>query len=343
MNLAKPLIALILAVVTVAAALAPAAQSTAEDRPDGLNAVLNVADFAMAHPARFGDGPTMVAAREFLVEELEGYGLEVVEQRYNFGTNILAMKRGTERPHDWVVVSAHYDSVAQVGGGGGFLETVFGAWDNGAGVAALLEMARVASDREWENTLVFAFFDDEEIGLVGSSRFVNHYDGLAWEGGNVRLVANINADPPGLNWPCVVNEVAMPVTFMDTHTLGAGQALLKQFMYDAKDAAGVPDHAFEYYRGGVPAFGVFSGTSDNARFGAKGIPSMYIGSTVHLGLATGNSVPTLYPLHTPADSLSTMLSYCPLPVLAQGFGVAMDIVWDTLLSIDGYGAAFPRP
>lgn len=316
--------------------------------PEGMNALVGVASFAMAHPARFGETPTMIAAREYLVGELAAMGLEVEEQRYTAqtgGTNIVAIKRGTVRPNDWLVMSAHYDSVAQVGGGGGFLETIFGAWDDGAGVAANLELARAASQREWANSMVFAFFDDEEIGLVGSGQFVSHYQGKTWNGAPIRLIGNLNMDPPGLNWPCGVEQgAAFPVVIAQQNTGGAGQVLLRSYLVQAKDDVGVPDWAFQLNSGsGVAAFLILSGSSDHVRFGQRGIPNLYVGGNAHLKTvaAPTTDVPFLYPLHTPADTLGTMLAYCP--VLDQGFQVAMDIVWGTMERVDAYPSAFPTP
>lgn len=76
--------------------------------------------------------------------------------------NLVAEKRGWLRPDEIVEVGAHYDTV---------LGTV-GADDNASGVAALLEMARLAADVPTERTIRFVFFALEEQGLHGARAHV---------------------------------------------------------------------------------------------------------------------------------------------------------------------------
>jgi Zn-dependent M28 family amino/carboxypeptidase len=58
-------------------------------------------------------------------------------------------------------VGAHYDAYHA------------GADDHTSGVAALLELARVLSQHQFDRTLRFVGFDFEEYGLVGSVRYVS--------------------------------------------------------------------------------------------------------------------------------------------------------------------------
>lgn len=80
------------------------------------------------------------------------------------GYNVIGVKPGDTNTKT-VVVGAHYDSVY-----------TDGAIDNGSGVAALLETARILSHRDTDATVYFVFFDAEEIGLLGSEAFVNVHD-----------------------------------------------------------------------------------------------------------------------------------------------------------------------
>lgn len=77
------------------------------------------------------------------------------------GTNITATKPGT-RAHEAVVVVAHHDTVRDSPG----------ADDNGAGVVALMALARVLASHRHERTVVLAAVDMEELGLVGSRQLV---------------------------------------------------------------------------------------------------------------------------------------------------------------------------
>jgi Zn-dependent M28 family amino/carboxypeptidase len=80
-------------------------------------------------------------------------------------TNVIAELRGTEHPEQVVVVGAHYDAFFS------------GADDNSSGVAAMLEMARLAAGKRFARTVRFVGFDLEELGLVGSTRYVRSHPG----------------------------------------------------------------------------------------------------------------------------------------------------------------------
>jgi len=71
------------------------------------------------------------------------------------------------------LVNAHYDSYARKVGDEFPRESndnpATGVNDDSSGVAALIEMARVMSDYEFDATLYFAAFAGEEVGLVGST------------------------------------------------------------------------------------------------------------------------------------------------------------------------------
>jgi Zn-dependent M28 family amino/carboxypeptidase len=78
------------------------------------------------------------------------------------GANILGVVRGTEHPQRYIVVSAHYDHL-----GPGFN----GADDNASGTAGILAIAEWLHAHPPRNSVIFAFFDAEEEGLLGSRAF----------------------------------------------------------------------------------------------------------------------------------------------------------------------------
>ena len=63
------------------------------------------------------------------------------------------------------MISAHWDSVANSPGTN----------DNGSGVVATLEVARILANHNTTNTVIFAFFDKEEVGCEGSKAFVREF------------------------------------------------------------------------------------------------------------------------------------------------------------------------
>ncbi|HKE36292.1 MAG TPA: M28 family metallopeptidase [Candidatus Baltobacteraceae bacterium] len=83
-------------------------------------------------------------------------------------SSVIATLRGSE-PGRMYVMSSHYDDCdGHCTDGAGVAP---GADDNGSGVAAVLEAARVMAATPFKGTIVFACFDGEELGLWGS----NHY------------------------------------------------------------------------------------------------------------------------------------------------------------------------
>ena len=94
-----------------------------------------------------------------LQQRLTELGFEVERQEYGTGVNLIGTLRGTSSER--VVVSAHYDHIAHCAG----------ADDNASGMAAALEVARLLAPRPRARTLVVAFWDEEERGLIGSRAF----------------------------------------------------------------------------------------------------------------------------------------------------------------------------
>ena len=93
--------------------------------------------------------------------ELNNIAVEV--QNFNTsGKNIIATQLGQTNPDDIYIICAHYDSV-----------TEYGADDNATGVAAVLEIARILSTQCTENTIIYAIWDEEEIGLRGAEYYAN--------------------------------------------------------------------------------------------------------------------------------------------------------------------------
>jgi Zn-dependent M28 family amino/carboxypeptidase len=82
-------------------------------------------------------------------------------------TNVLATLKGVQDPSRVYVVGAHIDS--RVTDVLNFTDDAPGADDDGSGVAAVLELARVMATRQFDATIVFALFDGEEQGLFGSA------------------------------------------------------------------------------------------------------------------------------------------------------------------------------
>ncbi|QYF95542.1 M28 family peptidase [Massilia sp. PAMC28688] len=82
---------------------------------------------------------------------------------YRSATNLVGHIKGTLHPERVMVISAHYDHLGVRSG------VVYpGADDNASGVGAMLAIASYFKANPPQNTIVFAAFDAEEIGLRGA-------------------------------------------------------------------------------------------------------------------------------------------------------------------------------
>ena len=85
--------------------------------------------------------------------------------------NVIAIIRGTEKPDEYVVITAHLDHVGQRDG-----KIYNGADDDGSGTVALLEIAEAfkkASDKGKgpKRSVIFLHVTGEEKGLLGSKYY----------------------------------------------------------------------------------------------------------------------------------------------------------------------------
>ena len=107
-------------------------------------------------------------------------GLELNSDIYNSvnyfkSHNIAAVKKGTTRPDEYVLFTAHWDHIGKDGADLSGNDNIYnGAVDNATGVAALLELSRRFSSIETDRSLLFLSVTLEESGLLGSEYFANN-------------------------------------------------------------------------------------------------------------------------------------------------------------------------
>ncbi len=190
------------------------------------------------------------------------------------GRNVLGrLQVGAEPSPTVVIVGAHVDHLGRGDGSGslarpdeqGMIHP--GADDNASGVAAVIEMAQWLSTALQEGELdarrdiVFAAWSGEELGLLGSSHYV---DGLAGRSANPhaplsdRVVAYLNLDMVGrqrdslslfgvgssTHWPALIEQENVPV----------GLAISPQ------SDSYLPTDATAFYARRVPILSAFTGT-----------------------------------------------------------------------------------
>ena len=119
-------------------------------------------------------------AGDYLVEKLNAMNnLTINDQAFNTnGRNIVATQLGKTNPNDIYIICAHYDSKAD-----------YCADDNATGTATVLEIARILSTQCLDNTIIYALWDEEEIGLKGAGFYAAQ---ASSNGDNILGVLNID-------------------------------------------------------------------------------------------------------------------------------------------------------
>jgi Zn-dependent M28 family amino/carboxypeptidase len=120
------------------------------------------ADLTTIAAPRSPGTPHWQEIQDLCADRFAALGFEVERHAYATGVNVIGVRTGTTKPAERVLVSAHYDSVPNCAG----------ADDNGTGVAATFEAARVLSLQPHDRTLVVGCWDEEERGLIGSTAYV---------------------------------------------------------------------------------------------------------------------------------------------------------------------------
>jgi Zn-dependent M28 family amino/carboxypeptidase len=198
---------------------------------------------------------------EFRPVELRGGTFSIayaVAQAQVISKNIVGLLPGRTRPDETVFYSAHWDHLGVGTPDANGDATYNGAQDNGTGIAALLDLARVfAAGQRPERSIVFLFVTAEEKGLLGSLYYGEHplYP-LA------RTVAVYNMD--GLATAGPANDISVRgggQVSLEDDVADAARAQGRRLSPDSRPEAGYfyrSDH-FSFARVGVPAISIESG------------------------------------------------------------------------------------
>ncbi|MFC3562485.1 M28 family peptidase [Pedobacter jamesrossensis] len=245
-------------------------------------------------------------ARAYIIARFQKLGLKSYPQNVNYaqeftfnsrggakvnGTNVIGYVPG--KTSNVIVVSAHYDHLGVV------KDEVFnGADDNASGTAGLLKIAAYFAKNKPTNTIIFAAFDAEEMGLQGAKAFV--------------------ANPP-----VPINTIAVDLNMdMISHSDKGELYVCGTFKYPAlkkhidttrKDIKVILGHD-------DPKLGHddWTNQSDQGAFNAKNIPFLYFGVEDHKDY------------HKATDEYQT--------ITKQFFSNAANAVLDVVKSIDNQSA-----
>jgi len=129
------------------------------------------------------------ATRTFLITEFAALGLQAARQDYTsgnyVGANIVATLEPTADAGGTIILGAHFDTVP----------TSPGAADDGTGVAVVLAAARYLRELPVRHhRVVFALFDQEELGLIGSREYVKTLTGVSIRGAHIFDMLSFDGD-----------------------------------------------------------------------------------------------------------------------------------------------------
>lgn len=163
-------------------------------------------------------------------------------------SNVAAFVKGKVQPDTFLIVTAHYDHLGQMGD-----DAIFpGANDNASGTSMVLDLAKHFS--QYENrpdySIAFVLFSGEEAGLKGSNYFADHFPVSYY---SVKSLVNLDMVGTGSDGVTVVNGTIFTDIFNRFDSINKVQNYVKE----------------------VKARGE-SCNSDHCPFSKKGIPSVFI-------------------------------------------------------------------
>jgi aminopeptidase YwaD len=162
--------------------------------------------------------------------------------------NVAGYVKGTMYPDSFIVFSAHYDHLGQMGNG-----TYFpGANDNASGSSMVLNLAAYFSAHPSKYSIAFLSFSGEELGLLGSSYYVEH---PLFPLDNIMIVVNLDIVGTGDEGIKVVNATEFPADFDRLVKLNEKEQLLK--VVSPRGKAANSDH-YPFYEKGVPSFFIYT-------------------------------------------------------------------------------------
>lgn len=153
--------------------------------------------------------------------------------------NVIGIKPGTKTPNEIVVVGAHADSV----------KVSPGANDNGSGVAAVLETARLLAHVPTARTIHFIAFGAEEDGLIGSHFYILSRAQT--------VVGMVNMDMVGKGAGLLVGNEGSDVSAVDL----AERIARRLGLQVRRFKLGQSDHV-SFEQAGVPAVFITTGDDD---------------------------------------------------------------------------------
>jgi hypothetical protein len=251
----------------------------------------DISAFAKSYPTGRATGsPGDVAAAEFFKAEAIKAGLPAEIQTIAPSTGqptpgaplrvVTALKKGTTRPDEYILMMGHYDTVSGFGG-----VTLEGAYDNASGTVMILEFARALANVPTNRSILFVWYNGEEEGVLASDA---HAQKFLADGNKVHSVFGF--DMVGIGWPVAAVDPMSCLCIWHGEEDEEYEPLMRYVNYDVLK--------FPEDETLVSLEGVNSRNSDESSWDTRGVKSMR-----WAGRRTAASYPAY---HMPDDTMETI-------------------------------------
>lgn len=195
--------------------------------------------------------PSFELLRSSIAEPKEiSFSVDAQLIQYHKTQNLIGYVLGSEYPDSFIVFSAHYDHLGQMG------KDVFfpGANDNASGCAMLLNLAKYYSmpEHKPKYSIVFIAFCGEEAGLLGSKHFTEF---PLFPLKNIKFLLNMDIMGTGEDGITVVNGSVFKNEFEKLKEINIQNSFIKDVKIRGKAANS--DHYF-FSENGVRAFFIYT-------------------------------------------------------------------------------------
>ena len=224
---------------------------------------------------RHSKSPLLNDAGDWIMNELQSFGYQDTTYHSFISTldneefklrNIICKKQGIDKK--LIMVCAHYDCIMNRKEDS--VSRAPGANDNGSGVSAVIEIARVLANENLGHSILFVFFSGEEQGLLGSKSYAKY---IKKSDANLYRVINLDMVGCPFSAPNTViierdnntNVKHNHVRENDTQSIEFGE-----MMKDMTSIVGLPFHLDSIYDSDYEPFeanghvvlGVYDGSAD---------------------------------------------------------------------------------
>ena len=186
----------------------------------------------------------LIIRAEKIPKKLETISVQIDAQlKENYITqNVVGYVKGKNFPDSFLVFTAHYDHLGQLGDGVYFP----GANDNASGISMLIELAKYFSlpEHQPKYSILFIAFSGEEVGLLGSKYFTEH---PLVPLSSMKFLVNMDIVGTGDDGIKVVNGAILKDEFNKLVELNDAHSYLKSVQPRGKAANS--DHYFFFEKG----------------------------------------------------------------------------------------------